>query len=133
MYYRSIGNPRSHQSRNLSLHPEYLQAHPIIKDVTYFNVIAQEFREVFPDAVKGSGEKLSSGEEILQVDTYPATITALAAIKELKAMYEKELHTLSKENVALTRRVAALERTNRFTTDTESNHRPSVQKVAARK
>lgn len=77
---------------------EYCKTHPGIADAPHYNVIAQEFREVFPDAVKSSGEKLPDGSEILQVDTYPATITALAAIKELKA-----------ENETLKQRLAALE------------------------
>jgi len=65
--------------------PEYLAQHPSAGGTLYYNVIAQEFREVFPDAVKSSGEKLPDGSDILQVDTYPATIAALAAIKELHA------------------------------------------------
>ncbi|MES2705813.1 MAG: tail fiber domain-containing protein [Verrucomicrobiota bacterium] len=69
--------------------PEYLAQHPGIENVPYFNVIAQEFREVFPDAVKFSGERMPDGSDILQVDTYPATITSLAAIREL--------HTLVKQ------------------------------------
>ena len=84
---------------------EYRKAHPGIADHEYLNVIAQEFAEVFPEAVKGSGERLADGSEILQVDTYPATITAIAAIKELHA----ELKTLREENAALARRVCMLE------------------------
>ena len=34
---------------------------PPSKTYAYYNVIAQEFREVFPDAVKSSGEKLPDG------------------------------------------------------------------------
>ncbi len=67
----------------------YTDAHrarnPDINDREYVNVIAQEFREVFPEHVKGSGEKLENGEEILQVDTYPLTIYAAAAVQELNA------------------------------------------------
>jgi hypothetical protein len=33
--------------------------------------------------VKGSGQKLPDGTEILQVDTYPLTIYSAAAIQEL--------------------------------------------------
>jgi hypothetical protein len=61
----------------------HLGAHPEIEDRRYPNVIAQEFAEVFPDDVKGSGEKLPDGSEILQVDTYPLTIYSVAAIQEL--------------------------------------------------
>jgi hypothetical protein len=85
---------------------EYLRTHPDVKDVSYYNVIAQEFREVFPNAVKSSGEKLPDGSEILQVDTYPATITAIAAIKELKA----ENAALKAKNEMLESRLAAVER-----------------------
>ena len=62
---------------------EYLAVHPEIEDRRYPNVIAQEFQEVFPDDVKGSGETLADGSEILQVDTYPLTIYSAAAIQEL--------------------------------------------------
>lgn len=84
---------------------EYRKAHPGIEDREFLNVIAQEFAEVFPDAVKGSGERLADGSEILQVDTYPATITALAAIKELHA----EVKAMREQNAALVRRVSELE------------------------
>jgi hypothetical protein len=62
---------------------DYLTAHPGIEDRRYPNVIAQEFQRVFPDDVKGSGETLPDGSEILQVDTYPLTIYSAAAVQEL--------------------------------------------------
>jgi len=62
---------------------DYLAAHPSIEDTRYLNVIAQEFADVFPRHVKGSGEFLSDGSEILQVDTYPLTIYTAAAVQEL--------------------------------------------------
>jgi hypothetical protein len=62
---------------------DYLKAHPEIEDRRYPNVIAQEFAQVFPDDVKGSGQKLTDGSEILQVDTYPLTIYSAAAVQEL--------------------------------------------------
>ncbi|MBI2269040.1 MAG: tail fiber domain-containing protein [Bacteroidetes bacterium] len=55
---------------------EYKLKHPSVKSYNYYNVIAQEFKNVFPDFVKDDGEGL------LQVDTYPALIVAIAAIKE---------------------------------------------------
>jgi hypothetical protein len=89
---------------------DYLAAHPSIKDVTYYNVIAQEFQQVFPDAVQGSGEYLAGkskdqANEILQVDTYPAQIVAIAAIQELSA----KLEIARQENAALKARLDALE------------------------
>ena len=66
----------------------YRTDHAGIDDQRYYNVIAQEFAEVFPDAVKGSGEYLEGApktpeNEILQVDTYPAQIVTMAAVQEL--------------------------------------------------
>ncbi|MFZ9938126.1 MAG: tail fiber domain-containing protein [Luteolibacter sp.] len=68
---------------------DYLAAHPEIEDRRYPNVIAQEFAAVFPDDVKGSGELLADGSEILQVDTYPLTIYSAAAIQELHRENQK--------------------------------------------
>ena len=62
---------------------DYLATHPEIEDRRYPNVIAQEFAQVFPDDVKGSGQRLPDGSEILQVDTYPLTIYSAAAVQEL--------------------------------------------------
>jgi hypothetical protein len=83
---------------------EYLLQHPRLVNVAHYNVIAQEFAEVFPDSVSESGDTLPDGSRVLQVDTYPASIHALAAIRELHEMAElKE------------RRIADLEkRFNRF-------------------
>jgi hypothetical protein len=66
----------------------YRADHPDVADQRYYNVIAQEFAEVFPDAVTKSGEYLpgtdhNSENEILQVDTYPAQIVTIAAVQEL--------------------------------------------------
>ena len=68
---------------------EYRAAHPSIEDKAYYNVIAQEFAEVFPEYVQRSGEG-----DILQVDTYPALIHAIAAIRELRAEKDEELAAL---------------------------------------
>lgn len=66
----------------------YRAEHPQVADQRYYNVIAQQFAEVFPDAVTKSGEYLPGAEksadnEILQVDTYPAQIVTIAAVQEL--------------------------------------------------
>jgi hypothetical protein len=88
---------------------DYRRAHPGLDERRYYNVLAQEFAQVFPEAVRGSGEYLpglprTPGNEILQVDTYPAQVTALAAIQEL-ARQDEALHTaltrLEAENRAL--------------------------------
>lgn len=79
---------------------QYRKDHPAIRDTEYFNVVAQEFAEVFPDSVQQGGDKLASGDQVLQVDTYPATIYSIAAIQEL----DRELK-------ARDARIAALEKT----------------------
>jgi len=84
---------------------DYLAAHPGIGDRRYPNVIAQEFAQVFPDDVKGSGETLPDGSEILQVDTYPLTIYSAAAVQELHR--ENQLQQL--ENQQLRGKIADLE------------------------
>ncbi len=61
----------------------YRAHHPDIVDRRHLNIIAQEFAEVFPDYVKGSGEFLPDGSEILQADPYPLVIYAAAAVQEL--------------------------------------------------
>jgi endosialidase-like protein len=66
----------------------YRAEHPEIAPQRYYNVVAQEFGRVFPDAVSGSGEYLpgaqkTAANEVLQVDTYPAQIVTMAAVQEL--------------------------------------------------
>lgn len=66
----------------------YRAEHPEIAPQRYYNVLAQEFRQVFPDAVAPSGEYLpgtakTPDNEVLQVDTYPAQIVTIAAVQEL--------------------------------------------------
>lgn len=92
--------------------PEYLAAHPELADARYYNVIAQEFAQVFPDAVTPSGETVPGAAKgahdaaILQVDTYPALITAIAAIQELAVRNER----IEQRNAELEARIARLER-----------------------
>jgi hypothetical protein len=110
---------------------DYRRAHPSIENRRYMNVVAQEFREVFPEDVKSSGEKLPDGSgDILQVDTYPLTIYSAAAIQELNRkvedgsrksedgiqklqqkleLKETEITELKEKNESLERRLAALE------------------------
>lgn len=83
----------------------YRAAHPGIEDRRYLNVVAQEFAEVFPDHVQPSGEKLSDGSDILQVDTHPLTIYTAAAVQELSRRLDEERAA----KAALRDRVARLE------------------------
>jgi len=90
----------------------YRKAHPSVGDRRYVNVLAQEFGKVFPDDVKGSGEKLPSGDEILQVDTYPLTIYAAASIQELHRIVKEkdaEIARQGQELATLSARLAKLE------------------------
>ena len=89
---------------------DYRHAHPGVEDRPYLNVVAQEFREVFPHEVKSSGEKLPDGNEILQVDTYPLTIYSAAAVQELNRKLEKEIQTKEAELQELKQRLERLER-----------------------
>lgn len=90
----------------------YRTAHPFIKEHDYLNVIAQEFREVFPDFVQDSGDKLPNGDGILQVDTYPLTIYAAAAAQELHTIAKAQavkIDALTAENTSQRQRLEALE------------------------
>jgi len=89
---------------------EYRTQHPSIEDRSYLNVIAQEFQQVFPEAVKRSGDKLPNGDDILQVDTYPLTIYSAAAIQELNRKFTDELKRRDAENAELKQRLEKLER-----------------------
>ncbi|MFH2143908.1 MAG: tail fiber domain-containing protein, partial [Bacteroidota bacterium] len=75
----------------MKLHPvifkytdEWRERNPSIKDQYYYNFIAQEFKQVFPNSVKGSGEFITNdNEEILQIDTYNAYVVSIKAIQDL--------------------------------------------------
>lgn len=90
----------------------YRAAHPSIGAHRYLSVIAQEFRQVFPDHVGESGDKLPSGEPILQVDPWPLTIYSAAAVQELHRKVrdkEAEIETLRARLEVLEARLAAIE------------------------
>ncbi len=69
---------------------DYLKIHPEIEDKDYYNFIAQEFANVFPKSVKGSGEYLDSGDEILQIDTYNAQIITIRSVQEQQKIIEEQ-------------------------------------------
>jgi len=90
----------------------YRAEHPGVADQRYYNVIAQEFATVFPDAVTRSGEYLpgtapAPENEILQVDTYPAQIVTIAAVQELAQKNARLEDTVAR----LSARLAKLEAT----------------------
>jgi hypothetical protein len=92
---------------------EYREAHPALSDVEYFNVIAQEFAAVFPDSVSEGGDTLPDGKKVLQVDTYPATIHAIAAIQELHQLVEAK----DRQIKALEHRIERIERRGETSVD----------------
>ena len=80
---------------------DYRKTHPSIGDGRYLNVIAKEFQQVFPDHVSESGEFLSDGSPILQVDTYPLTIYSAAAVQELHRENQELKQRLSNQETRL--------------------------------
>ncbi len=72
----------------------YKAKHPSIKNHPYYNFIAQEYREVFPDSVQDDGEGL------LQMDSYNTTPYLVRAVQEL-----------SKQNETLTERDSEQQKT----------------------
>lgn len=97
---------------------DYRAAHPSIADQRYYNVVAQEFAEVFPDAVRSSGElvtgtKAARENEILQVDIHPALITTIAAAQELAVNADAQaerIERLEADNARLRERLDRIER-----------------------
>ena len=92
---------------------EWKTKNPSIKDQFYYNFIAQEYREVFPESVKGSGEYLDNDdEEIIQIDTYNAQIVTIQAVKDLieeNKMLKAKMESMNNENEALSSRMDQLE------------------------
>jgi hypothetical protein len=85
--------------------PQWLAKHPKIENRFYYNFIAQEFREVFPGSVKGSGEYLDGEtEEILQLDSYNTQIVSIKALQELYKLVDdqqKQIEVLKENNTNL--------------------------------
>ena len=78
---------------------EYRAKHPSIKGHYYYNFIAQEFQEIFPDSVK------NDGEGYLQIDTYNVRPYLVAAVQELNEV----VNVLKVENEVLIQRIEVLE------------------------
>ncbi len=91
---------------------EYRAGHPGAKDRRYHNVVAQEFREVFPDYVQSGGDKLADGSEILQVDSYPLTIYSAAAVQELHRLVKQKDAEIADLKARLERVEAMIARTS---------------------
>jgi len=96
--------------------PEYRALENHFPDKPYFGFIAQEFRDVFPDAVSSTGKRVPGSapgdEPILALDSSPALITTVAAVQELAVQSEdtrREVATLRAENAALRARLERIE------------------------
>jgi hypothetical protein len=80
---------------------EWREKYPSIDDKTYYNFLAQEYQQVFPESVQGSGEYIDGDkDEILQLDSYSAQIVAIKAVQELilkNEEQEKLINQLLKE------------------------------------
>ena len=68
----------------------------------YYNFIAQEFQQVFPESVKGSGEYLKNDSvEILQIDPYNAYVVTIKAVQDLineNSDLKSKLKNIQEEN-----------------------------------
>jgi hypothetical protein len=63
---------------------QWRERNPALEDRDYHNFIAQEYQQVFPHAVQGSGEYLEGDpQEILQMDTHDAQMITIKAVQEL--------------------------------------------------
>jgi len=84
---------------------EWKKKHPSIEDKFYYNFIAQEFQQVFPESVKGSGEFINGDDkEILQLDSYNAQIITIKAVQDLikeNKEHQNQIDVLKKENAQL--------------------------------
>lgn len=79
------------QQTILKLHPvkfryssEWITRNPGLEDAVYYNYLAQEFSEVFPQSVKSSGQYIKGdSKELLQMDSYNAQVVTVKAVQEL--------------------------------------------------
>jgi hypothetical protein len=91
---------------------EYRAAHGEFADHSFVGFVAQEYAEVFPDAVSSNGEKVpgavASEGPVLSLDTEPALITTVGAVQELALQARERDDTvarLSSENAELRNRL----------------------------
>lgn len=83
-------------------------------DKPFLGFVAQEFAEVFPEAVTSSGKHVPGGQDdapILELDSNPALITTVAAVQELAIRTndrDDEIAKLHAENAELRVRLDAL-------------------------
>jgi len=94
--------------------PEYRALEGGLPDRSYLGFIAQEFAEIFPDAVSSTGKKLAGADPdapILALDSTPALITVVAAAQELAVQAQDrdaQIARLTMANAELQSRIAGL-------------------------
>lgn len=100
---------------------EWRKRNPDIKNKYYYNFIAQEYAEVFPESAQGSGEYLDGDDqEILQIDTYNAQIVHLAATQKLineNQKLKEELASLQKQLASFASQLSNLRDSNAVSND----------------
>ncbi|HEX6834303.1 MAG TPA: tail fiber domain-containing protein, partial [Rudaea sp.] len=101
--------------------PEYRATAGALADKEYRGFIAQDFREVFPEAVTSTGQRVpgasKDADPILALDSSPALITAVAAVQELAVAEQDDasrMRKLESENAELR---AQLQRSHRTLED----------------
>ncbi|MFC2104032.1 tail fiber domain-containing protein [Bacteroidota bacterium] len=80
---------------------EWKEKHPSLKDQYYYNFIAQEYQQVFPESVMGSGEFINEDpNEVLIMNDQNAQIITIKAVQDLikeNDIQKAELQNLNTE------------------------------------
>jgi hypothetical protein len=104
--------------------PAWVAAHPSVGGREFYGVVAQEYREVFPDDVKPTSETLPGDPDpVLGVDMGSAQIVAIRAIQELAAEVEaskQKIQALEKENSVLKNKLGEVEEVKTKQAQTEA-------------
>ena len=92
---------------NFRYTPEYRAMEGGLEDKSYAGFIAQEYRDVFPEAVTQTSRRVpgaaASDPTILALDPNPAIITAVAAVQELATENAELHHQVDELSARLTR------------------------------
>lgn len=99
---------------------DWMEQHPKLQERAYYNFIAQEFNEVFPEAVHQVDKYIEGdAEPLYEMNSQPASIVAIKAIQELIEENRKQqqmIEALQEENRelrSLEKRLETLEKHDR--------------------
>ena len=81
----------------------YKAKHPSIKNHPYYNFIAQEYREVFPDSVQDDGEGL------LQMDSHNTIPYLVRAMQQLSERDERNNVTIKEQQTQISKQQSTIE------------------------